>query len=145
MPQPQFQFQKVKQELTRLRDFDALKKEVTRLSQELRSFTNRQTEELSTTAKKQFQRHERRFNDFLKQVQKAQKQVDQEFGKVWSTLGQFRKEAEKSLKEIKKKTGTKTASSKRKTKRKASTSPNRKKATKKTAKKTAKKSASKAK
>lgn len=116
---------KIKSELAKLTDVELLKKELHRISSEVRNYDVQAN--LSPKAKSRIKSLEKRFTDVLKKVTVVQKQVDVEINKIVHTLRVAKTEAEKKLKSVSigKSTSKKSA---KKTTKKAGT----RKATKKT-------------
>ncbi len=89
---------KIKSELAKLTDVELLKKELHRISNEVRNYDVQAN--LSPKAKSRIKSLEKRFTDVLKKVTVVQKQVDVEINKIVHTLRVAKTEAEKKLKSV---------------------------------------------
>ena len=98
MAKKEINWEKIKSELKKIKDFDSLKKELIVLKKEIQKLNIH--DYLSPSAANQLKTLEKRYADVSKKIQKAQAQLDQEFTKALDSLKKVKVEAEKSLKSI---------------------------------------------
>jgi chromosome segregation ATPase len=91
-------WEKIKKEAVRLSDFAELKKELTKLGNEIQTFDISQ--HFTPSAKKKVAEFEKAYNQVLAKLNKAQRQFDREFNKAVSRLKKTRVEAEKQVKTV---------------------------------------------
>jgi phenylalanyl-tRNA synthetase alpha subunit len=94
-------WEKIKNEAKRLTDVAELKKELSKLSQEIQSFDLSQ--HLSPSAKKRVSEFEKAYNQVLAKINRAQRQFDRELNRALSQLKKTKVEAEKQVKKVRKK------------------------------------------
>lgn len=86
---------KIKKELSQIKDLDSLKQELNKLSKEIKSFDVNAY--LSPSAVNRLKNLEKRYNYLLKTIQKVQKQIDSEIDKAMSQVKKARTDFEKSI------------------------------------------------
>lgn len=93
------------EEVLKAKSLEDLKSELTKIGTDLQKEINSFdiNAHLSPEAKARVKKLEKRYNDVLKSVHKAQKQFDREFNKAMRTMKSTQKDAEKRLNNIKKK------------------------------------------
>lgn len=93
------------EELLKAKNLDDLKSELSKIGSELQNEIHSFdiNAHLSPEAKSKVKQLEKRYNEVLKSIHKAQKQFDREFNKTLRTLKSTQKDAEKRLSTIKKK------------------------------------------
>jgi hypothetical protein len=93
--------------LLKSKNFDELKSELGKIAGEVQTEIQNfdLNAHLSPSAKKKVKELEKRYNEVLRNIQKAQKQFDREFNKTLRTFKKTRTDAEKRLGLIKKKVG----------------------------------------
>lgn len=90
---------KIRTEINRLSDLNALKSEIQKVTNEVKSFDYQNL--LSPTAKGRVKDFEGRYNKFMKTVGSAQRQLDREFNKLLRQIQKHRSTAEERLEYIK--------------------------------------------
>lgn len=93
------------EELLKAKNLDELKTEFRKIGGEIQGEIQNfdLNEHLSPTAKARVKQLEKRYNEVLKTVQKAQKQFDREYSTAIKTMKSAQKDAEKRLEQMKKK------------------------------------------
>jgi hypothetical protein len=132
----QVNWKKIRQEFNRFADVDKLKSEVQRIGSEIREFNFQSV--LSPSAQTKVKKFEKRYNELMKSIHTAQRQVDKEFNKVITQIKGQRIDVKKAVAEQKQKLEkASTDFQKRFSKKAAAAAGTKKKAAKTTAKKTA--------
>lgn len=88
-------WEKIKKELSQIKDLSSLKQELNKLSKEIKSIDV--NDYLSPNAVNRLKTLETRYNDLLKTIHKIQKQIDTEFDKAMGQVKKARTDFEKSI------------------------------------------------
>ena len=91
----QVNWQKIRLELNRLTDVEALKSEVQRIGTELRKFDFHTV--LSPAAQQKMKKFEKRYTVLMRSISQAQRQMDREFNRILRTIKTRRSTVEKAV------------------------------------------------
>lgn len=94
----QINWNKIRNEVTRLSDVNVLKSEVQKISDDVRNFDYQKI--LSPNAKKKVKEFEKKYTKVMKSVQSAQRQVDREFNKIVRQVQEKRQTAEQQIEKL---------------------------------------------
>lgn len=97
---PQVNWQKIRDEFSKLADVNRLRGELNRLTDEFRNFDFHNV--LSPSAQEKVKTFEKKYADILKTVHQAQRQVDREFNRVLRQVKGHRLLADMNLEHIRK-------------------------------------------